>query len=44
MTVVERRFVRRALVKLTGEDLGDDAVVWSKWWKENKERLLADTR
>ncbi len=44
MTVVERRFVRQALVKLTSEDLGDGAVAWSKWWKENEDRLLAEAK
>jgi HEAT repeats len=41
MQVVERRFIRSALVKLTGEDLGDDATAWSDWWGKNKDRLLA---
>jgi hypothetical protein len=44
MTTVERRLVRGALGKLTGEDKGDDAVAWAKWWKENRARLLADAR
>ncbi len=42
MTTVERRFIRKALVKLTGEDLGDGEPAWSKWWGKNKDRLLAD--
>lgn len=37
--LVERRVVRGALKKLSGQDLGDDAAAWSKWWKEHKESL-----
>jgi hypothetical protein len=39
--VVERQVIRRSLTKLAGVDLGDDAKVWAKWWKENKKKLLA---
>lgn len=34
--IVERRVVRGALKKLSGQDFGDDAAAWSKWWKENR--------
>jgi hypothetical protein len=42
MELVERRLIRGALSKLTGEDKGEDAVAWEKFWAENKERLLAE--
>ena len=40
-TIIERRVVRRSLAKLTGEDFGDDVTAWTKWWNDNKGRLLA---
>jgi len=42
ITLVERRAIRSALMGLTDQDFGDDAVAWEKWWKKNRERLLAD--
>lgn len=29
------------LTKLTGQDLGEDADAWEKWWAENKEEYKA---
>jgi hypothetical protein len=40
--VVERQVIRRSLRKLAGVDLGDSATAWAKWWKANKEKLLAN--
>jgi len=44
MTTVERRVIRKSLAGLAKQDLGDDAVAWQKFWRENKERLLAEAR
>jgi hypothetical protein len=44
MTLTERRVIRSALSRLTGQDLGDDATAWSGWWAENRDRLLAEAR
>jgi hypothetical protein len=41
MTTVERNIIRKSLTQLTGQDLGDKAAAWEKYWRENKERLLA---
>jgi hypothetical protein len=39
--ILERRVIRQSLVRLAGQDLGEDATAWAKWWAENRERLLA---
>ena len=44
MTTVERNVIRRSLASLAKKDLGDDPVAWKKFWRENKERLLAEAR
>jgi len=44
MTTVERNVIRRSLASLAKKDLGDDPVAWQKFWRENKERLLAEAR
>jgi hypothetical protein len=41
MDVVERRVIRGALSKLSGQDFGDNATAWSDWWEKNKVELLA---
>ena len=38
--LIERRVIRNALAKLSGVDLGDDALAWAKWWSENKSELV----
>jgi HEAT repeat protein len=29
----------KALIKITGEDLGDEREKWIEWWKENKDKF-----
>jgi HEAT repeats len=38
---VERKVIRGALKRMTGQDFGEDPVAWNKWWNENKAELLA---
>jgi HEAT repeat protein len=35
--------IAKALERLTGMTLGDDADLWRAWWKENKDRPPAET-
>ncbi|MEK7866099.1 MAG: hypothetical protein AAB434_05405, partial [Planctomycetota bacterium] len=37
MIVIERRVIGDALGKLTGEDFGDDAKAWARWWEQHKD-------
>lgn len=39
--LVERRVVRHALSKLSGQDFGDDDAAWTKWFRENRESLAS---
>ncbi len=37
MIVIQRRVIGDALKKLTGEDFGDDAKAWARWWDQHKD-------
>jgi hypothetical protein len=41
MDTIERRVIYGALSQLTGQELPQKPEAWAKWWKENRERLLA---
>lgn len=36
-----RSSARRALVELTGQDLGDDVKSWQTWWKSNHQKNVS---
>jgi len=38
-----RRGAAQALRDITGQDFGEDAEAWQKWWDANRERLLKET-
>ena len=44
MTTVERNVIRTSLAALAKQDLGNDPVAWQKFWRDNRERLLAEAR
>jgi hypothetical protein len=34
----------RVLKSITGVDYGDDYLLWKGWWKNNREKLLKNSR
>lgn len=37
MILIQRRVIGEALKNLTGQDFGDDAKAWARWWEKNKD-------
>ena len=40
----ERRLTAKVLKTVTGQDYGEDVVLWLEWWKNNKARILGSSR
>jgi len=39
-----RRDAVASLCQLTGQNFGEDAAAWEKWWQENKDRYEAERK